>query len=110
MSQLRVISVVTQSSDMPKIDTDSKSDLPYIYGKHNLLLTIFNYLPGIIALRLNRYFGCKLMTIIGSLISAFGFFLSSFAPNVFVLYISFSLIAGNVLYWIIIVLYSISNV
>lgn len=42
----------------------------------------------------NRY-GCRKVTIAGTLIAAFGFIVSIFAPNIIFMYFSFGIVAGK---------------
>ena len=49
---------------------------------------------GPIASALTNKYGCRYVTILGSLLASFGFAVSVFAPNVYFLYVSIGLIAG----------------
>ena len=39
--------------------------------------------------------GCRFTTIIGGLLAALGYALSAFAPNIYTLYVTYGVIAGN---------------
>lgn len=55
-----------------------------------LLLTL-----GPIASMLTNKFGCRIVTIVGTIIAASGFILSIFAPNIYFMYFSFGIVAGE---------------
>ena len=62
------------------------------------LFNIFLTLSGIVAGPLIKKFGWRLVTVIGSVISAIGFFASSFSPNVYLLYLTYGGLTGKCFY------------
>jgi len=52
------------------------------------------YFTGAFAGRLVKFIGCRIISIIGSVMCAVGFFASAFSPNIFVMYITYGLING----------------
>ena len=52
-------------------------------------------LSGPIASILESKFGCRVVTILGTFVCAFGFFISIWAPSVQFMYISFGVIGGK---------------
>ena len=52
-------------------------------------------ISGIIAGPLIKRFGWRIVTICGSVLSAIGFFTSSFAPNVYLLYFTYGALTGK---------------
>ena len=61
---------------------------------HSLLPAI-TYMSGPIASIFTNKYGCKMTTIIGTLIAAFGFFISCFVKNFYLLYLTIGVISGN---------------
>lgn len=50
---------------------------------------------GPIAGVLTKIYGCRRVAIIGTVIAAFGFLISIFAPNIYFMFFSFGLVAGR---------------
>ena len=61
---------------------------------HSLLPAV-TYLSGPIASIFTNKYGCRLTTIIGTFIAAFGFFISYFVKSFYFLYLTIGLIAGK---------------
>ena len=60
---------------------------------HSLLPAVTLFSGPIASIFTNKY-GCKMTTIIGAVISSFGFFISFFVRNIFMLYFSIGVVAG----------------
>jgi MFS family permease len=63
-----------------------------------LLANLFDVLccmSGPIASILVNKFGCKFVTVLGTLVAACGFIISIFAPNIYFMYFSFGIVAGK---------------
>ncbi|XP_041373564.1 uncharacterized protein LOC121386626 [Gigantopelta aegis] len=58
------------------------------------LVPAVTYTVGPIASALTNRYGCRVISIVGSLVAGVGFMLSLFAPNIYYLYISFGIMAG----------------
>lgn len=60
---------------------------------HSLLPAVTLFSGPIASIFTNKY-GCKMTTIIGAVIASFGFFISFFVRNIFMLYFSIGVVAG----------------
>ena len=52
------------------------------------------YFTGPIASALTNKYGCRAVTIAGSIVSCCGFIMSIFAPNIWFMYFSFGIVGG----------------
>ena len=52
------------------------------------------FFAGPIASILVNKFGCRFVTVLGTLVAALGFIISIFAPNIYFMYFSFGVVAG----------------
>jgi len=75
---------------MKKYDVDNAT----MSGVGSVLSGTIQLVAPFVALLVN-VFGTRIVCIAGAVVSALGFFLSTFAPNVFVLMLSFSILAGT---------------
>ena len=61
----------------------------------NSLVPAITLLSGPISSIITNKYGCRITIIIGSIVAALGFFLSSFVKSFYLLYITIGVIAGN---------------
>jgi len=56
---------------------------------------LFVHFSGPVVSALTNKYGCRAVSIAGSILSAFGFAISVFAPNLYYLYFTFGIVSGE---------------